>query len=92
MRTIYAMGKKEMLRKNLITRRVSVKVEYTAEPGPEAVRKKAMACAILKREGIEKSSDVAVALISGIRRAIVQHRRDKDRENPVNRTWKEKQR
>lgn len=74
-----AADAKEALRKKLIGRRVSVKVEYTREPGPEAVRKEVMTFATVKREGDVKNSDVALGLISNGLLAVVRHRGEEDR-------------
>lgn len=74
-----AADAKEALRKKLIGRRVSVKVEYVREPGPEAVRKEAMTFATVKREGDGKNSDIALALISNGLLSVVRHRGDEDR-------------
>lgn len=74
-----AADAKEALRKKLIGRRVSVKVEYTREPGQDAVRKEVMTFATVKREGDTKNSDVALALISNGLLSVIRHRGEEDR-------------
>lgn len=70
---------KETLRKKIIGRRVSVKVEYTREPGAEAVRKEVMVFATISREGDTSNADVALALISNGLLSVVRHRGEEDR-------------
>lgn len=74
-----AADAKEALRKKLIGRRVSVKVEYIREPGPEAVRKEVMVFATVSREGDSNSADVALQLISNGLLSVVRHRGEEDR-------------
>lgn len=70
---------KEALRKRLIGRRVSVKLEYSREPAADSVRKDVMVFATVCREGDTKNDDVSLQLISNGLLSVVRHRGEEDR-------------
>lgn len=82
-----AADAKEALRRKLIGRRVFVKIEYTREPGPDALRKEVMVFATIQRENSNINSatsnpndnDVALSLISSGLLSVVRHRGDEER-------------
>lgn len=74
-----AADAKEAMRKRMIGRRVSVKVEYTREPAADAVRKEVMTFATVSREGDAKTGDIALQMISNGLLSVVRHRGEEDR-------------
>lgn len=82
-----AADAKEALRRKIIGKRVSVKIEYTKEPGPEAVRKDVMVFATVCKESINNikskedslNNDIAMGMIAGGLLSVVRHRGEEDR-------------
>ncbi|PXF46756.1 Ribonuclease TUDOR 2 [Gracilariopsis chorda] len=70
---------RDALRKKLIGKRVTVKIEYTRAPSDESLRKETMHFATVGREGDQKNTDVALPLISAGLLAVVRHRGEEDR-------------
>ncbi|CAN8073395.1 unnamed protein product [Agarophyton chilense] len=70
---------RDALRKKLIGRRVTVKIEYTRAPSEESLRKESMYFATVGREGDQKNQDIALPLISAGLLAVVRHRAEEDR-------------
>ncbi|KAI0567823.1 ribonucleate (deoxynucleate) 3'-nucleotidohydrolase [Gracilaria domingensis] len=70
---------RDSLRRKLIGRRVTVKIEYSRAPSEESLRRETMYFATVGREGDQKNQDVALPLISAGLLAVVRHRAEEER-------------